>query len=78
MPPPTNTQLTQNERNIQLALQAIKQDATLSMRHAVKIYNVPRITLSTQLVLPTINRFDWKFNQSKCQSNQSNTRLDIN
>jgi len=28
-------------------------------------------------VLPTVNGFDWKFNQSKRQSNQSNTRLDI-
>jgi hypothetical protein len=28
-------------------------------------------------VLPTVNGFDWKFNQSKRQSNQSNTRSDI-
>ena len=30
-----------------------------------------------QPVLPTVNGFDWKFNQSKRQSNQSNTRSDI-
>ncbi len=34
--------------------------------------------LKFYLVLPTINRFDWKFNQSERQSNQLNTRLDIN
>ena len=34
--------------------------------------------MDTPSVLPTINRFDWKFNQSERQSNQSNTRSDIN
>jgi hypothetical protein len=38
-----------NERQIQTALQALKQDATLSLRRAAAIYNVPRKTLSDQL-----------------------------
>jgi hypothetical protein len=37
-----------NERQIQIALQALKQDATLSMRRAAAIYNVSRTTLSHQ------------------------------
>jgi hypothetical protein len=36
------------ERKLQLALQAIEPDATLSQRRAAKIYNVPRSTLSTR------------------------------
>jgi hypothetical protein len=35
-----------NERQIQNALQALKQDATLSLRRAAAIYNVSRATLS--------------------------------
>jgi hypothetical protein len=35
-----------NERQIQTALQALKQDATLSLRRAAAIYNVSRTTLS--------------------------------
>ena len=38
-----------NEADIQLALQALKQDATLSQRRAAAIYKVPRSTLSTRL-----------------------------
>jgi hypothetical protein len=33
------------ERQMQVALQALKRDATLSWRRAVLIYNVPRKTL---------------------------------
>jgi hypothetical protein len=36
------------ERQIQLALQALKQDATLSLQRAAAIYNVSRATLSDQ------------------------------
>jgi hypothetical protein len=35
-----------NERQIQTALQALKQDATLSQRRAAAIYNVAQSTLS--------------------------------
>jgi hypothetical protein len=34
------------ERQIQTALQALNRDATLSLRRAAAIYNVPRKTLS--------------------------------
>jgi hypothetical protein len=37
-----------NERQIQIALQALDQGATLSLRRAAAIYNVPRKTLSDQ------------------------------
>ena len=48
MPPPTNAQSIQKEATIQLALQAIKQDVTLSVRRAAIIYNVPRKTLNNR------------------------------
>ena len=48
MPLPTNAQLGQNEGNIQLALQAIIQDATLSMQQAVKLYNISQTTLTNR------------------------------
>ena len=38
-----------NEGDIQLAVQAIKRDATLSQRRAAKIYRVPQSTLSDRL-----------------------------
>ncbi|KAJ8108675.1 hypothetical protein OPT61_g8008 [Boeremia exigua] len=34
------------EAQVQLALQALKQDANLSQRRAAAIYNVPQATLS--------------------------------
>jgi hypothetical protein len=37
-----------NERQVQIALQALDQGATLSLRRAAAIYNVPRKTLSDQ------------------------------
>jgi hypothetical protein len=40
MTPSTNAQSTSDEHRIQLALQAINQDATLSLRSAAAIYNV--------------------------------------
>jgi len=46
MPPRTNTQLTYNEGDLQLALQAIEQDQNLSERRAADIHNVPQKTLS--------------------------------
>ena len=46
MPPRTTAQLTYNEGDLQLALQAIEQDQNLSERRAADIYNVPRKTLS--------------------------------
>ena len=55
-PPPNSTYYTMpqqqhqiepsNERQIQTALQALKQDATLSLRRAAAIYNVSHRTLS--------------------------------
>ena len=38
-----------NKADIQLAVQAIQQDATLSQRRAAAIYKVPQSTLSTRL-----------------------------
>ena len=38
-----------NEGGIQLAVQAIKRDATLSQRRAAKIYRVPQSTISDRL-----------------------------
>jgi hypothetical protein len=37
-----------NERQIQLALQALQQDANLSVRRAAAIYNVSHTTLSNR------------------------------
>ena len=48
MTQPTKAQTPSNEANIQLALQAIQQDAKLSVRRAAALYNVPRRTLDTQ------------------------------
>ncbi|KAF2788297.1 hypothetical protein K505DRAFT_394928 [Melanomma pulvis-pyrius CBS 109.77] len=59
MPPPTNAQSTSNEANIQLALQAIKQDATLSVRRAAQLYNVPQRTLNNRRA-GIASRRDWK------------------
>ena len=59
MPLPTNAQLGQNEGNIQLALQAIVQDATLSVRQAAKLYNVSRTTLTNRRARIALQR-DWK------------------
>jgi hypothetical protein len=44
------------EARLQLALQAIKQDATLSQRRAAAIYNVSQSTLSTRRAGTTLRR----------------------
>jgi hypothetical protein len=49
MPQRNNVQKRFNEPQIQLALQALKQDANLSQRRAAAIYNVPQSTLSDRL-----------------------------
>ena len=49
MPQRKNTKKPLNEADIQLAVQAIKRDATLSQRQAAKIYRVSQSTLSTRL-----------------------------
>jgi DNA-binding transcriptional regulator YiaG len=36
------------ECQVQIALQALKQDATLSQRRAAALYNVPKTTLRNQ------------------------------
>jgi len=46
MPQPTNAQSTSNEADIQLALQALQQDAKLSVRRAAAIYKVSKNTLT--------------------------------
>ena len=46
MSQPTHAQSSSKEAQIQLALYAIQQDATLSIRRAAKLYNVPQSTLS--------------------------------
>jgi hypothetical protein len=48
-----------NERQIQLAIQALKRDANLSQRRAAADFNVPRSTSSTRLA-GTQSRDDWK------------------
>jgi hypothetical protein len=42
------------DRQIQLALQALKQDATLSQRRAAAIYNVDQSTLSRRCAGQTL------------------------
>ena len=49
MAQPHNAQRASNESQIQLAIQAIKRNATLSQRRAASIYNVPQKTLSDWL-----------------------------
>ena len=53
---PTNAQSTQKEAQIQLALQAIKQDTTLSVRRAAAIYNVPKSTILRRRARTTLRR----------------------
>lgn len=43
-----------NERQIQTALQALKQDATLSLRRAAAIYKVTHTTLSRRRAGPDL------------------------
>jgi hypothetical protein len=45
MSQPIREKSNQNESQIQLALQAIKRDATLSLPRAARIYKVPERTL---------------------------------
>jgi hypothetical protein len=47
------------ERQIQLALQALKQDATLSQRRAAAIYNVDQSTLSRRCAGQTPQADRW-------------------
>ena len=49
MPQRNNAKKSLNKADIQLAVQAIKRDATLSQRRAAKIYRVPQKTLSDRL-----------------------------
>jgi hypothetical protein len=49
MPQRNNVQKPSNENQIQLAIQAIKQDATLKPRRAAAIFNVSRSTLTRRL-----------------------------
>jgi len=49
MPQPSNVKKTSDERDIQLALQAIQQDATLKPRRAAATYNVAESTLRRRL-----------------------------
>ena len=48
MPQHNNILLDQKEAQIQLAIQALKQDATLSIYHAAATYNVLERTLRRQ------------------------------
>ncbi|KAF2746941.1 hypothetical protein M011DRAFT_71822 [Sporormia fimetaria CBS 119925] len=45
---PTHAKSASNEAQIQLALQAMQKDASLTVRRAAKLYNVPRSTLSAR------------------------------
>ena len=49
MPQRNNVQKPLNEPQIQLALQALKQDANLTQRRAAALYNVSQSTLSNRL-----------------------------
>jgi predicted XRE-type DNA-binding protein len=49
MPQRNDVQKPSNEAQLQLALQALKQDANLSQRRAAPIYNVPQSTLNNRL-----------------------------
>ena len=48
MPQPQHNINALKEAQVQLALQALKNDATLSQRRAAAIYKVPQSTLSTR------------------------------
>ena len=48
MKSPTQAKSASNEAQIQLALQAIQQNASLTVRRAAKLYNVPRSTLGAR------------------------------
>jgi hypothetical protein len=61
-----NSLLTSKEAQIQLALQAIKQDANLSERRAAQIYSVNRRTLA--------NRRAGKQSRRDCAPNSANLR----
>ena len=45
---PTHAKSASSEGQIQLALQAIQRDASLTVRRAAKLYNVPRSTLGAR------------------------------
>ena len=45
MPQHHNTQGKSDESQVQLAIQALKQDANLPIRRAAAIYNIPQSTL---------------------------------
>jgi DNA-binding Lrp family transcriptional regulator len=49
MPQHDNVQLASKEARIELALQAIQQNATITQRRAASIYNVSQKTLSRRL-----------------------------
>ncbi|XPS97955.1 hypothetical protein M3J09_007171 [Ascochyta lentis] len=56
MPQPPNPELLSREDRILFALQAIKCDASLSIRRAAAIYNVPRSTLGDRRAGMTAQR----------------------
>jgi len=56
MPQHNNAQPPSAESKIQLALQAIERDATLSQRRVAKLYSVPQSTLSDRLAGITSRR----------------------
>jgi hypothetical protein len=60
-----------NERQIQTALQALKQDASLSLRRAATIYNVSHTTLSDRRAgrLPQADRWPKSRNLAKTEEN---------
>jgi hypothetical protein len=47
---------TAKEARLQLALQAIKQDATITQRRAAALYNVPQRSISNRLAGKTFRR----------------------
>ncbi|KAF1922400.1 uncharacterized protein M421DRAFT_44060 [Didymella exigua CBS 183.55] len=69
MPQRNNVKKPSNETHIQLALQAIQQDATLSVRRAAAIYQVSQSTLGTRLT-GTSSRRDCKPNMIRMTSTE--------
>ena len=70
MPQQKNAKKPSNEADIQLAVQAIEHDATLSQRRAAVIYRVSQRTLSDRLAGTPPRRDDCTPNSMKLTSTE--------
>ena len=75
MPPRNNVQNSSKESRLQLAIQAIQRDATLSQRRAAAIYSVSQSTLSDRLA-GKLSRQDCTPNSMKLLTTEEETVVD--